>query len=75
MNCACHGEPAYWAKDVRYNGGGHWECSVKRREYNRQRYLNPARWAQRRRHDLQAQRGRMLDKLSQLQEEARQFGA
>lgn len=75
MNCVCHGEPAYWQKNARKPAGGKWECRVKRREYNRQRTLNPARQAQRRRHVLQARRIEALDQLSQLQEEARLLGA
>ena len=38
MNCACHGEPAYWQKDKRLKAGGWWECPVKRRRVARDRY-------------------------------------
>lgn len=37
-NCACHGEPAYWQIDRRVNAGGWWECAVKRRDRERERY-------------------------------------
>lgn len=38
MNCACHGEPAYWQKDGRVKAGGWWECGVKRRQRERDWY-------------------------------------
>jgi hypothetical protein len=40
VTCACHGEPAYWQKDARLPKGGWWECSVRRRQYQRDRYDN-----------------------------------
>ena len=39
-NCDCHGEPAYWQRDVRTSAGGWWECAVKRRQRQRDRYDN-----------------------------------
>lgn len=41
MICRCHGEPAYWQRDVRLKEGGRWECAVKRRERERRRYEDP----------------------------------
>lgn len=38
MNCGCHGEPAYWQPDKRMAAGGWWECAVRRRELQRERY-------------------------------------
>jgi hypothetical protein len=38
VNCRCHGEPAYWQKDTRLVPGGWWECSVKRRARELDRY-------------------------------------
>lgn len=43
VNCVCHGEPAYWQRDVRKTAGGRWECRVKRQAYNRTRSTNPER--------------------------------
>ena len=38
MLCQCHGEEAYWQKDSRTKAGGWWECAVKRRARERERY-------------------------------------
>jgi hypothetical protein len=31
VDCKCHGEPAYWQRDVRLTAGGYWRCAVKKR--------------------------------------------
>lgn len=45
MNCACHGDPAYWQKDKRLKAGGWWECPRKRKAANATRTTDPARRA------------------------------
>ncbi len=69
MNCKCHGLPMLWQKDPRIPAEGYWECREKRRIYNQRRRQLPAQ-IQRRRHDLAAQRGRIIERLAQLKQEA-----
>ena len=85
MDCDCHGEPAYWQRDVRLKAGGWWECGVKRRERARERYAtdptvklerqrgyyhNRGGWYTKRKRALSRQREQILERLAQLEQEA-----
>jgi hypothetical protein len=57
VNCACHGEPAYWQKDKRLEAGGWWECPEKRRRLQRDRYdLDPIYRIEKNLHDSKRKR-------------------
>jgi len=66
--CKCHGVWMY-----RNNSNGGWRCRVKVRD--RQRgpdlvYYHSGGWVKRRRRDLAGQRAHIIERLSQLKQEA-----
>lgn len=44
MDCKCHGEPAYWHRDVRCTKGGYWYCAVKEKQRQVAAYDNNPVW-------------------------------